>query len=186
MLNASKYKTLLTVDAPIYLQTQREFWKNCTLEKQGEDVIAINSTLQKKTVRITPQSISEVFQLDDQEGKDSFPKNELKIDFIERGYADTMMKRDTLQKGFFPPATRFLFHTLLMCVSNKTTAYNEIPLKIQNLGYAIHQDENFNYSQEIFNDLVKNVETKPFLLFPRFLSYYFEKELGKDDASAIK
>ena len=65
ILNASKYKTLLTADAPIYLQTQREFWKNCTLDKQGEDVIAINSTLQKKAVRITPQSISEVFQLDD-------------------------------------------------------------------------------------------------------------------------
>ncbi|MFS7952029.1 hypothetical protein Hanom_Chr07g00602141 [Helianthus anomalus] len=45
MLNASKYKTLLTADAPIYLQTQREFWKNCTLEKQGKVVIAIHSTL---------------------------------------------------------------------------------------------------------------------------------------------
>ena len=74
LLNASKYKTLLTADAPIYLQTQREFWKNCILEKQGKDVIAINSSLQKKAVRITPQSISEVFQLADQEGKDSFPK----------------------------------------------------------------------------------------------------------------
>ncbi|KAJ0939962.1 hypothetical protein HanRHA438_Chr02g0067251 [Helianthus annuus] len=160
IINASKYKTLLTADAPIYLQTQREFWENATLEKQGKDVIAINSTLQKKAVRITPQSISEVFQLDDLQGKDSFPKSELKIDFIERGYVDTMMKRDTLEKGFFPSATRFLFNTLLMCVSNKTTSFNEIPMKIQNLGYAILQEENLNYSKEIFNDLVKNVETK--------------------------
>ncbi|MFS7995871.1 hypothetical protein Hanom_Chr12g01123151 [Helianthus anomalus] len=185
MLNASKYKTLLTVDAPIYLQTQREFWKNCILEKQGEDIIAINSTLQKKAVRITPQSISEVFQLNDLQGKDSFPKNELNIDFIERGYADTMMKRDTLEKGFFPSTTRFLFHTLLMCVSNKTTSFNEIPMKIQNLGYAILQGENLNYSKEIFNDLVKNVETKSFLLFPRLLSYYFEKKFSKDDIAVI-
>ncbi|KAJ0870631.1 hypothetical protein HanRHA438_Chr11g0502661 [Helianthus annuus] len=96
-----------------------------------------------------------------------------------------MIKRDTLQKGYFPPATRFLFHTLLMCVSNKTTSFNEIPLKIQNLGYTILQDEDFNYSQEIFNDLVKNVENKSFLLFPRFLSYYFEKKFSKDDISAI-
>ncbi|MFS7963376.1 hypothetical protein Hanom_Chr08g00737351 [Helianthus anomalus] len=50
LLNATKYKTLLTADAPIYLQTQREFWKNCILEKQGENVIAITSTLQKKAV----------------------------------------------------------------------------------------------------------------------------------------
>ncbi|MCQ7285348.1 hypothetical protein NP026_23615, partial [Salmonella enterica] len=93
MINASKYKTLLTVDAPIYLQTQREFWKNCTLDKQGETVIAINSSIQGKTIQITPQSISEVFKLDDQQGKTSFPKNELKTDFLERGYAE-QTKRD--------------------------------------------------------------------------------------------
>ena len=47
----SKYKTLLTADSPIYLQTQREFWKNITLDKQGEDVIAINSSLMGKAVK---------------------------------------------------------------------------------------------------------------------------------------
>ena len=96
-----------------------------------------------------------------------------------------MMKKLTLQKGYFPSATRFLFHTLLLCVSNKTTSFNEIPLKIQNLGYAILQEENFNYSREIFKDLVNNAETKSFLLFPRFLSYYFEKKFSKNDLAAI-
>ncbi|MFS7936202.1 hypothetical protein Hanom_Chr05g00412721 [Helianthus anomalus] len=83
------------------------------------------------------------------------------------------MKKGTLQKGSFPPAMRFLFHTLLMCVSNKTTVFNEIPLKIQYLGYAILQNQNFNFSQEIFNYLVTNANKKAFLLFPTFLSYYF-------------
>ncbi|MFS7961363.1 hypothetical protein Hanom_Chr08g00714121 [Helianthus anomalus] len=72
---------------------------------------------------------------------------------------------------------KFLFHTLLMFVSNKTTAFNEIPLNIQYLGYAIMAEADFNYSKNIFNDMVKNVNNiedkkKPFLLFPRFLSYY--------------
>ena len=96
-----------------------------------------------------------------------------------------MKKKDTLQKGSFPPAPRFLFHTLLMCVSNKTTAFNEIPLKIQYMGYAILHGENFNYSQEIFDDLVKNVTSKSFLLFLRFLSFYFQKKFGKDDAHVL-
>ncbi|MFS8016624.1 hypothetical protein Hanom_Chr15g01370751 [Helianthus anomalus] len=181
----SKYKTLLTADAPIYLVTQREFWKNATLEKQGDIATTINSSIKGKDIKITPQSISEVFQLNDLQGTNYFPKKELKIDFIERGYADTMMTKDTLEKGFFPSATRFLFHTLLMCDSNKTTSFNEIPLKIQNLGYALLQEENFNYSKVIFNDLVKIVETKSFLLFPRFLSYYFEKKFSKDDIAVI-
>ncbi|MCG5051308.1 hypothetical protein L2164_21835, partial [Pectobacterium brasiliense] len=109
-----------------------------------------------------------VFQLNAQAGKTSFPKHELQTDFIERGYEATMMKKLTLQKGYFPSATRFLFHTLLLCVSNKTTSFNGIPIKIQNLGYAIFQEENFNYSREIFKDLVNNVETKSFLLFQDF------------------
>ncbi|MFS7977758.1 hypothetical protein Hanom_Chr10g00907751 [Helianthus anomalus] len=71
---------------------------------------------------------------------------------------------------------KFLFHTLLTCVSHKTTAFNEIPLKIQYLGYAIMSKTDFNYSQEIFNDLVKNVKnikektSQALLLIPRFLS----------------
>ncbi|MFS8024791.1 hypothetical protein Hanom_Chr16g01467571 [Helianthus anomalus] len=85
-----------------------------------------------------------------------------------------------MQKGEFPPPMKFLFHTLLTCESNKRTAFINIPLKIQYLGYAIMSKTDFNYSQEIFNDLVKNVknikEKKPqaFLLFPRFLGYYLQ------------
>ncbi|MFS7969652.1 hypothetical protein Hanom_Chr09g00811691 [Helianthus anomalus] len=35
-MSSSKYKTLLTVDAPIFLKTQREFWKNASLESQNK------------------------------------------------------------------------------------------------------------------------------------------------------
>ncbi|MFS7945440.1 hypothetical protein Hanom_Chr06g00524341 [Helianthus anomalus] len=63
-----------------------------------------------------------------------------------------------MQKGEFPPPMKFLFHTLLTYVSNKTTAFNEIPLKIQYLGYALMSKTNFKYSQENFNDMVKNVK----------------------------
>ncbi|MFS7915176.1 hypothetical protein Hanom_Chr02g00162241 [Helianthus anomalus] len=96
-----------------------------------------------------------------------------------------------MQKGEFPSPMKFLFHTLLTCVSNKTTAFNEIPLKIQYLGYAIMSKIDFNYSQEIFNGLVKNVknikEKKPqaFLLFPRFLSYYLQQKIPKENAQVL-
>ncbi|MFS7912089.1 hypothetical protein Hanom_Chr02g00125771 [Helianthus anomalus] len=84
-MSSSKYKTLLTADAPIYLKTQREFWENATLERQGEDIIAINCSLMGKTVKITPQSISEVFELDDQQGKNSFLKTNNKLIFLIEG-----------------------------------------------------------------------------------------------------
>ncbi|MFS8022335.1 hypothetical protein Hanom_Chr16g01438281 [Helianthus anomalus] len=74
--------------------------------------------------------------MNDYTGKKSFPKDEYQTDLIERGY-EVQMTKATLQKGDFPPPMKILFHTLLICVSNKTTAFNEIPLKIQYLGYAI-------------------------------------------------
>ncbi|MFS7888892.1 hypothetical protein Hanom_Chr00s000002g01600381 [Helianthus anomalus] len=102
------------------METQQEFWRKAKLETKDNKPLAINSSLKGVPVKITPQTISEVFELDDLQGKTSFPKTKYQTDFIERGYEDEM-KKDTLQKGGFPPATRFLFHTLLMCMSNKTT-----------------------------------------------------------------
>ncbi|MFS7947190.1 hypothetical protein Hanom_Chr06g00545201 [Helianthus anomalus] len=81
----------------------------------------------------------------DLKGKNSFPKDEYQTDLIERGYVRQLTK-ETLQKGDSPPPMKFVFHTLLISVSNKTT-FNEIPLKIQYLGYAIMAEVDFNYSK---------------------------------------
>ncbi|MFS8002355.1 hypothetical protein Hanom_Chr13g01201131 [Helianthus anomalus] len=171
-LSSSKYKTLLTCNAPIYLDTLRDFLKHAKIEVQDKKPSAITSTFGGIQVVVTPQTISEVFEINDHIGKSSLPKEDYQTDLIERGYKE-QMKKDTLQKGSFPPPMRFLFHTLLMCVSNKTTAFNEIPLKIQYLGYAIMAEVDFNYSEEIFNDMVKNVNNikgnkKPFYCFQDF------------------
>ncbi|MFS7954414.1 hypothetical protein Hanom_Chr07g00629981 [Helianthus anomalus] len=51
-------------------------------------------------------------------------------------------------------------------------------------------EKDFSYSQEIFNDLVKDVNNikekkKPFLLFPRFLSYYLQQKVPKVNAQVL-
>ncbi|MFS7917835.1 hypothetical protein Hanom_Chr03g00193841 [Helianthus anomalus] len=90
-----------------------------------------------------------------------------------------------MYKPNFPLTMKFLFHTLLTCLSAKTTAFNEIPLKIQYLGYAILTKYDFNYSQALFSDLVSNVKkihngkNVAFLMYPRLLSYYLQKHVSK-------
>ncbi|MFS7918993.1 hypothetical protein Hanom_Chr03g00207691 [Helianthus anomalus] len=180
-LSSSKYKTLLTCNSPIYQETLCDLWKNAKVKGQDKKPWAITLKVGELLVSITPKTISEVFEMNDYTGKTSFPEDEYQTDFIERGY-EGQMRKATLQKGDFPPPMIFLFHTLLICFSNKTTAFNEIPLKIQHLGYAIMAEKDFNYSQEIFNDLVNNVNNikdkkKPFLLFPRFLAYYLQQKV---------
>ncbi|MFS7919885.1 hypothetical protein Hanom_Chr03g00217871 [Helianthus anomalus] len=60
-LSSSKYKTLLTCNAPIYQDTQRDFWANAKLEIQDKKAWAISSEVGGILVPITPQTISEVF-----------------------------------------------------------------------------------------------------------------------------
>ncbi|MFS7962350.1 hypothetical protein Hanom_Chr08g00725631 [Helianthus anomalus] len=81
-MSSSKYKTFLTSDAPIYMKTQREFWKNAKLQTKDKTPLAITSSIKGISVTITPQTISEVFELDDLAGKTSFPNIEYQNDFI--------------------------------------------------------------------------------------------------------
>ncbi|MFS7979572.1 hypothetical protein Hanom_Chr10g00929291 [Helianthus anomalus] len=82
---------------------------------------------------------------------------------------------------------KFFFHTLLTCLSTKTTSFNEIPLKIQYLGYAILTNSDFNYSQALFSDLVRSGENvqkganNAFLMYPRLLSNYLQKQVSQTD-----
>ena len=107
-------------------------------------------------VRIFPFPIFTTFALDDLAGKNNFEKLELHTEFIERGY-DAQLKEVTIYKPNFPPPMKFLFHTLLTCLSAKTTAFNEIPLNIQYLGYAILTKSDYNLSQALFSDLWNNL-----------------------------
>ncbi|MFS7906031.1 hypothetical protein Hanom_Chr01g00054601 [Helianthus anomalus] len=72
---------------------------------------------------------------------------------------------------------KIFFHTLLICLSAKTTSFKKIPLKTQYLGYAILTNSNYRLPQTLFLDMVGNVKSqkrgiaKAFLIYPRLLSY---------------
>ncbi|MFS7916605.1 hypothetical protein Hanom_Chr03g00179191 [Helianthus anomalus] len=176
VLTSSKYKAILTADAPIYQETLRDFWANTNIEEQNNVAFSITSKVGGESVAITPTTISTTFGVNDLVGKTSFPKNEIQTELTERGY-DGQLNKATMFKANFPPPMKFLFHTLLICLSNKTTSFNEIPLKIQSLGYAFLTNTDFNYSQALFADLVANLKnikkgkTAAFFMFPILLSY---------------
>ncbi|MFS7947994.1 hypothetical protein Hanom_Chr06g00554711 [Helianthus anomalus] len=47
ILTSSKYKTLLTANAPIYQDTLRDFWANANIEEQGNEPFGITSKIQR-------------------------------------------------------------------------------------------------------------------------------------------
>ncbi|MFS7964295.1 hypothetical protein Hanom_Chr08g00748491 [Helianthus anomalus] len=100
-LSSSKYKTLLTCNAPIYLDTLRNFWKHAQIEVEDKKPWAIPSNIGGILITVTPQTISEVFEINDLTGKKSFPKKEYQTDLIERGYEEEMKKKILCKKGVF-------------------------------------------------------------------------------------
>src|SRR5581483_6060055 len=186
IITNSKYKNILTADAPIHLETLQECWASAEVLFQDKKPTSIISKIGATSIAITPELISTTFSLNDLSGMESFPKTELHTEFQERGY-DAQMTGSTLYKKFFPPVMKFFFHTLLLCASAKTTSFNEIPLRIQYLGYAMLSDSDFNLSQGLFLDLVSNVKAiksgsnNAFLLYPRILSVILQKILPEND-----
>ncbi|MFS7996434.1 hypothetical protein Hanom_Chr12g01129941 [Helianthus anomalus] len=118
-------------------------------------------------------------------GMETYLKNDLHAEFIEWGYEGQMVGA-TLFKPKFPPAIKFFFHTLLVCLSTKIIAFNEILLKTKYLGYVILRNSNHKLSQTLFLDLVANLRAikkgtcNPFLICPRLLSFYLKKHLKKE------
>ncbi|MFS7905961.1 hypothetical protein Hanom_Chr01g00053821 [Helianthus anomalus] len=123
VLISSKYKTILTANAPIHQETLRDFWPNAKIESQKKVPYAITSKVGETLFQISPSSISIMFGLNDLAGKTSFEKYELHSEFIERGY-DGQLTGVTVFKPKFPAEMKFFFHTLLICLSAKTTMFN--------------------------------------------------------------
>ena len=76
VLTSSKYKAILTADAPIYQETLCDFWANANIEEQNNEPFGITYKVGGELVAITPTTISATFEINDMAGKTSFPKNE--------------------------------------------------------------------------------------------------------------
>ncbi|MFS7937503.1 hypothetical protein Hanom_Chr05g00428321 [Helianthus anomalus] len=158
VLTSSKYNTILIADAPIHVDTLWQFWANVEVQSQNKKPFGIMSKA----------------------GKTSFEKQEIHIEFIERGY-EGKLTGVTIFKPKIHVEIKLFFHTLLISVSAKTTSFNEIPQKVQYLGYVVLTKTYYNLSQALFSELVANVNNvkkgsnNAFLMYPRLLSYYLKK-----------
>ncbi|MFS8020995.1 hypothetical protein Hanom_Chr16g01422291 [Helianthus anomalus] len=74
LLTSSKYKSILTVVAPVHTETLRQFWFNTEIESENNNPVAITSKVGKSVIRISPFTISTTFALDDLGGKTNFEK----------------------------------------------------------------------------------------------------------------
>ncbi|GJT80813.1 hypothetical protein Tco_1055155 [Tanacetum coccineum] len=78
----------------------------------------------------------------------------------------------------FSSQWKFLIHTILQCLSAKTTAWNEFSSTMASVIICLCHNPNFNFSKYIFDNMMKNLEGGvKFLMYPRFVQVFLDKQV---------
>nr|GEW15864.1 xylulose kinase-1 [Tanacetum cinerariifolium] len=85
-LNGSYIKYALTVNPHIYVSCIKQFW-NTIVVKQSNDVTRLQALVDKKKVVITEATIKDVLCLDDAEGVDCLPNDEIFAELARKGFS---------------------------------------------------------------------------------------------------
>nr|GEV79849.1 hypothetical protein [Tanacetum cinerariifolium] len=86
--------------------------------------IKMQALVDKKKVVVTEAAIRDVLWLDDAEGVDFLPNEEIFTELARMGYEKPSTKL-TFYKAFFSSQWKFLIHTILQSMSAKRTSWNE-------------------------------------------------------------
>nr|GFD55823.1 hypothetical protein [Tanacetum cinerariifolium] len=81
----------------------------------------------KKRVVVIEAAIKDVLHLDDAEGVDCLPNEEIFTQLARMGY-EKLTTKLTFYKAFFSSQWKFLIHTIFQSMSAKRTSWNEFSM----------------------------------------------------------
>nr|GEV68841.1 copia protein [Tanacetum cinerariifolium] len=156
-LNGSSIKYALTINPNIYVSCIKQFWTSILMKKVN-DVTRLQALVDKKKVVISEATIRDALRLDDAEGIDYLPNEEIFTELVRMGYEKPSTKL-TFYKAFFSSQWKFLIHTILQCMSTKRTSWNEFSSSMASAVICLSTSRKFNFSRYIFDSLVRNVDS---------------------------
>nr|GFA88536.1 hypothetical protein [Tanacetum cinerariifolium] len=175
-LNGSSIKYALTVNTNIYILCIKKFWTSVAMKKVNE-VMRLQALVDKKKVVITKDTIRDALRLDDAEGVECLPIEEIFTVLDKMGYEKPSTKLN-FYKAFFSSQWKFLIHTILQCMSAKRTSWNEFSSSMASVVICLSTSRKFNFSKYIFDSLVRNVDSSTnFYMYPRFLQLMIRKQV---------
>nr|GEZ97871.1 hypothetical protein [Tanacetum cinerariifolium] len=146
--------------------------------KKVNDVIRLQSLVDKKKVVVTEATIRDALRLDDAEGVECLPNEEFFAELARMGY-EKLSTKLTFYKEFFSSQWKFLIHTILQCMSAKRTSWNEFSSSMASVVICISSGRKFNFSKYTLYILVRNVDSPTkFYMYPRFLQLIIRKQVG--------
>ncbi|GJZ11294.1 hypothetical protein Tco_0546053 [Tanacetum coccineum] len=175
-LNASSIKYALTVNPTVYESCIKQFWTTAKAKTvNGER--QIQALVDKKQVIITKKSVRSDLMLEDADGTECLPNDEIFEQLTLMGY-ENLTQKLTFYKAYFSSQWKFLIHTILQCLSAKTTAWNEFSSTMVSAIICLAINKTFNFSKYIFDNMMKNLEGGvKFLMYPRFVQVFLDKQV---------
>ncbi|GJV29172.1 hypothetical protein Tco_1385620 [Tanacetum coccineum] len=175
-LNASSIRYALTVNPTIYTLCIKQFWATAKAKIVNGEV-QIQALVDGKKVIVTKTSVRRALQLKDAEGTECLPNSTIFAELEKLGY-ENLTQKLTFYKAFFSPKWKFLIHTILQCLSAKTTSWNEFRSTMASFIICLATNQKFNFSKYIFDYMVKNLEGRvKFLMYPRFVQVFQDKQV---------
>nr|GEV78804.1 putative ribonuclease H-like domain-containing protein [Tanacetum cinerariifolium] len=158
-VEASPLRYALTVKPTVYVSHIRQFWSTARIEttEEGTKILA---TVDGTFRTVTESSLRRNLKLQDEEGISSLPDVKLFENLTLMGYNISLNQKFTFQKGQFSHQWKYLIHTILQCLSPKSTWFNEFSSNIATALVCLATNRTYNFSKMIFDGLVKNVNNK--------------------------
>nr|GEY54387.1 putative ribonuclease H-like domain-containing protein [Tanacetum cinerariifolium] len=159
----SNESPLLGVNTPrcdedsIELKELMVFMAMATVKKVNDDV-QLRTLIDGKKVVVSEAIIRRDLHLDDADGVECLPNDEIFEELARMRYEKPPPKL-TFYKAFFSAQWKFLIHTLVQCLSAKRTAWNEFSCSMASAIICIATGRKFNFSKYIFDSMVRNVDS---------------------------
>ncbi|GJT77776.1 hypothetical protein Tco_1044501 [Tanacetum coccineum] len=176
-LNAHPIKYALTVNPTIYISCIEQFWSTVKAKTINGEV-QLHALVDGKKIIITESTVRRDLQLEDAEGVDCLPNSTIFEQLTLMGY-EKISQKLTFYKPFFSPQWKFLIHTVLQCLSPKTTAWNEFSSTMASAIICLATNQKFNFSKFIFEGMIRNLDnvSGKFLMYPRFVQVFLNQQL---------
>ncbi|GJZ37096.1 hypothetical protein Tco_0583287 [Tanacetum coccineum] len=176
-LTSSLIHHALTVSPTIYISYIEQFWNTASSQTVNNEK-QIHATVDSKAVVVTEASIRNSLLLHDADGTACLTNEAIFQNLALMGYEGELNKL-TFQKALFSPQWKYLIHTILHCLSSKSTSWNEFSTNIALAVICLATNQKFNFSKLIFDGMLRNLDTskKKFLMYPRFLMVFLNNQI---------
>nr|GEW22921.1 ribonuclease H-like domain-containing protein [Tanacetum cinerariifolium] len=147
------------------------------LVKKVNDAVQLHALIDGKKVVVSEAIIRRDLHLDDADGVECLPNEEIFKELARIGYEKPPPKL-TFYKAFFSTQWKCFIHTIVQCLSAKRTAWNEFSCSIASAVICIATGRKFNFSKYIFDSMVRNVDSpSKFLMYSRFLQVVMDNQV---------